>query len=215
MSELRNRIIRLAAAKPELRADLLPLLKEESDPASHDQNKPESYYFGKTANDSFEIRWRVEGGAWQVKRFRNGREYEMWVDKMYENKVPFEVDADSVEGHSEEYLRSLLASGLPPRGVQASTTRTAGRVSVRIEHGAVTVEDIEGTSPFGRVGQVAYLDAGKSGKAATRAAISVVSAFREAMERMSSGGEAIGFVERKVFEGTGKVLRLQYIQLPM
>jgi len=29
---------------------------------------------------------------------------------MYAKKVPFEVDADSVEGHSEEYLRSLLAS---------------------------------------------------------------------------------------------------------
>lgn len=44
MSDLRNRLIRLAAAKPELRADLLPLLKEQADPASHDQNKPESYY---------------------------------------------------------------------------------------------------------------------------------------------------------------------------
>jgi hypothetical protein len=149
MSDLRSRLIRLAAANPELRADLLPLLKEESDPASHDQNKPEHYY------------------------------------------------------------------GLPPRGVQASTTRTAGRVSVRVEHGAVTVEDIEGMSPFGRVGQVAYLDAGKSGKAATRAAISVVSAFGDAMARMSSGNEAISFIERKVFEGTGKGLRWQYIQLPM
>lgn len=44
MSDLRNRLIRLAAAKPELRADLLPLLREQADPASHDQNKPESYY---------------------------------------------------------------------------------------------------------------------------------------------------------------------------
>ena len=41
---LRNRLIRLAAANPELRADLLPLLQEQADPASHDQNKPESYY---------------------------------------------------------------------------------------------------------------------------------------------------------------------------
>lgn len=61
-----------------------------------------------TANNSFEIRWRVLGGSWKVKKFRNGREYEMWADKMYERKVPFELDADSVEGHSEEYLRSLL-----------------------------------------------------------------------------------------------------------
>ena len=44
MSDLRSRLIRLAAANPELRADLLPLLKEEADPASKDQNKPESYY---------------------------------------------------------------------------------------------------------------------------------------------------------------------------
>jgi len=41
---LRSRLIRLAAVHPELRADILPLLKEQSDPASHDQNKPESYY---------------------------------------------------------------------------------------------------------------------------------------------------------------------------
>ena len=44
MSDLRSRIIRLAAANPELRADLLPLLKEDANPASADQNKPESYY---------------------------------------------------------------------------------------------------------------------------------------------------------------------------
>lgn len=41
---LRSRLIRLAAANPELRAEILPLLKEQADPASHDQNKPESYY---------------------------------------------------------------------------------------------------------------------------------------------------------------------------
>jgi hypothetical protein len=43
-ASLRSRLIRLAAAKPELRADLLPLLKEDADPVSHDQNRPESYY---------------------------------------------------------------------------------------------------------------------------------------------------------------------------
>lgn len=41
---LRSQLIRLAAAKPELRADLLPLLKEDAGSASVDQNKPESYY---------------------------------------------------------------------------------------------------------------------------------------------------------------------------
>jgi hypothetical protein len=43
-SDLRSRLIRLAAVNPELRSDLLPLLQQDSDPASHDQNKPESYY---------------------------------------------------------------------------------------------------------------------------------------------------------------------------
>lgn len=44
MSDLRSRLIRLAAANPSLRADILPLLKEDANPASVDQNKPESYY---------------------------------------------------------------------------------------------------------------------------------------------------------------------------
>jgi predicted DNA-binding WGR domain protein len=44
MSSLRSQLIRLAAANPELRADLLPLLKEDANPASLDQNRPESYY---------------------------------------------------------------------------------------------------------------------------------------------------------------------------
>lgn len=44
MTDLRSRLIRLAAANPGLRADILPLLQEQADPASHDQNKPESYY---------------------------------------------------------------------------------------------------------------------------------------------------------------------------
>jgi len=43
-STLRTQIIRLAAAHPELRSDLLPLLKEDSAPESVDQNKPEHYY---------------------------------------------------------------------------------------------------------------------------------------------------------------------------
>ena len=43
-SILRRQLIRLAAARPELRADLLPLLKQDADPASHDENKPQSFY---------------------------------------------------------------------------------------------------------------------------------------------------------------------------
>lgn len=141
MSDLRSRIIRLAAANPELRADLLPLLKEDANPASADQNKPESYY------------------------------------------------------------------GLAPRGVQAAATRTAGIVSVRVEHGFVTVE---GTSVLGRGIQVATLDARENGTAATRAAISVASEFGAAMEQMSSPDEAIGFLGRKVFEITSRRLRWKY-----
>jgi hypothetical protein len=41
---LRSRLIRLAHMRPELRSELLPLLQEDADPASHDQNKPEYYY---------------------------------------------------------------------------------------------------------------------------------------------------------------------------
>ena len=43
-SELRRRVIRLAASNPELRKDLLTILKEEADPTSHDQNLPETWY---------------------------------------------------------------------------------------------------------------------------------------------------------------------------
>lgn len=43
-TDLRNRLIRLAHIRPELRSELLPLLKEDADSASHDQNKPEYYY---------------------------------------------------------------------------------------------------------------------------------------------------------------------------
>jgi hypothetical protein len=43
-SELRRRVIRLAASTPELRKDLLTILKEEADPTSHDQNLPETWY---------------------------------------------------------------------------------------------------------------------------------------------------------------------------
>lgn len=41
---LRNNLIKLAYENPELRKELLPLLKEFSDPESQDENKPESFY---------------------------------------------------------------------------------------------------------------------------------------------------------------------------
>lgn len=148
MSSLRNKIIRLAAAKPELRADLLPLLKEDADPASHDQNRPESYY------------------------------------------------------------------GLPPRGVQASRSRTAGKVSVRFDHG-LTVEDIEGMSPLGRIGQVAHLNTSRSGAKPTRAAIEFARSNAAMLNAMTSGDQAIAAIQSHVYKVTGKSLTWQYIQLPM
>lgn len=66
-TDLRSGLIRLAYTNPELRADLLPLLEKhagegdmaavleaEADPTSHDQNLPEHYYFGKTAEERLE-----------------------------------------------------------------------------------------------------------------------------------------------------------------
>lgn len=72
-ASLRAGLIRLAYANPELRPTLLPLLEKhagddeamddgdmgaeleaEADPTSHDQNLPEHYYFGKTAEERLE-----------------------------------------------------------------------------------------------------------------------------------------------------------------
>jgi hypothetical protein len=58
--------------------------------------------------EAIEIRYKSRWGGWRTKKFRNGREFDTWLDKM--ERVPgFEIDPDSVEGHSEEYLRSLMA----------------------------------------------------------------------------------------------------------
>jgi hypothetical protein len=69
---LRSGLIRLAYANPDLRPALLPLIEKhagdeatdegdmaavldaEADPTSHDQNLPEHYYFGKTAEERLE-----------------------------------------------------------------------------------------------------------------------------------------------------------------
>lgn len=70
---LRSGLIRLAFHNPELRPTLLPLIEKhagdeeemdegdmaavldaEADPTSHDQNLPEHYYFGKTAEERLE-----------------------------------------------------------------------------------------------------------------------------------------------------------------
>ncbi len=63
----------------------------------------------KTASDEIEIEYKVQGKDWTPKKFRNGREFEAWYDKMHK-KPGFEINEESVEGHSEEYLRSLMAS---------------------------------------------------------------------------------------------------------
>jgi hypothetical protein len=72
-ASLRSGLIRLAYANPDLRPTLLPLIEKhaaddeamgegdmavvldaEADPTSHDQNLPEHYYFGKTAEERLE-----------------------------------------------------------------------------------------------------------------------------------------------------------------
>ena len=72
-ASLRAGLIRLAYENPNMRPTLLPLLEKhagddeamgegdmgaeleaEADPTSHDQNLPEHYYFGKTAEERLE-----------------------------------------------------------------------------------------------------------------------------------------------------------------
>ena len=86
MTDLRSRLIRLAAAKPELRADLLPLLQEQADPASVDQNKPESYYglpprgvqaAGRVDPNRvvFKVSRQVDKGEFTVHNMTGGKKY--------------------------------------------------------------------------------------------------------------------------------------------
>lgn len=85
MSDLRSRLIRLAAANPELRADLLPLLQEQADPTSHDQNKPESYYglpprgIQASADNAtrvvFKVSRQVDTGEFTVHNLTGGKKY--------------------------------------------------------------------------------------------------------------------------------------------
>lgn len=62
---------------------------------------------------------------------------------------------------------------------------------------------------------MAHLNEQRSGKPAARAALQFAQTFRDELERMPSGDEAIGFLESRVYEATGKRLVWQYIQLPM
>lgn len=135
MSELRTRLIRLAAANPGLRAEILPLLKEQADPASFDQNKPESYY-GLPPRGVQAAR-KPEGVAerHQLKilldTVRNPMKGKFLGGPSAEKAE--EVLRDTF-GYSDAEIRKLKASdyGLPPKGVQASTVRKAhGPVAIR------------------------------------------------------------------------------------
>ena len=77
------------------------------------------------------------------------------------------------------------------------------------------MKDSDGMSPLGEISQVAYLDERKSGSKASRAAVQVARENQRELESMSSGDQAVGFIESKVYEMTGKHLRWQYIQTPM
>jgi len=95
-----------------------------------------------------------------------------------------------------------------------ASKRTAGKVSVRFDNG-LSVEDIEGMSPLGRVGQVAHLDARRSGAKAAREAISFARSNQRMLNAMSTGDRAVSAIDAHVHEVTGKWLAWSYIQLPM
>lgn len=105
----------------------------------------------------------------------------------------------------------MQGEGMP---LVASTRRTAGKVSVRFDNG-LTVEDIEGMSSFGRIGQVAHLNTSRSGARPTRAAIEFARSNATTLNAMTSGDQAIAAIQAHVYKVTGKSLAWQYIQLPM
>ena len=109
----------------------------------------------------------------------------------------------------------VLREALLPLIKAAGTNRTAGRVKIIFNRGSLAVEDIDGNSPMGRVGQVAHLNDRASGAKATRAALQVAQDNQRELEAMTSGDRAVGFIEAEVRKMTGKGLRWQYIQLPM
>lgn len=111
----------------------------------------------------------------------------------------------------KELADELAKDGMP---LVASTRRTAGKVSVRFDNG-LSVEDIEGNSPFGKVGQVAYLDDRRSGAKAAREAMSFARSNQQMLNAMSTGGQAIAAIDAHVYKATGKSPSWRYIQLPM
>jgi len=77
------------------------------------------------------------------------------------------------------------------------------------------VEDIEGMSPLGRVGQVAYLNKSKSGNSVVKEVYQIMRSQKDVLERLPTGDRVIGEIERQVWEKLRKSVRWDYIQLPM
>ena len=112
------------------------------------------------------------------------------------------------------YALAKTARALRCDFARRASKRTAGKVSVRFDHG-LSVEDIEGMSPLGRVGEVAHLDARRSGAKAAREAISFARSNQRMLNAMSTGDRAISAIDAHVHEVTSKWLAWTYIQLPM
>jgi hypothetical protein len=99
-SELRRRVIRLAASNPELRKDLLTILKEEADPTSHDQNLPETWYGlppqgpGKTAG-------AAKVAAKKMTPFAEAY-FKLWRDKAGMG------DMDDIEDMEKDYVEGKV-----------------------------------------------------------------------------------------------------------
>ena len=77
------------------------------------QNEAHKDEFAKAASDTIEVEYKVQGMRdWKKVRIVR-RLFDDWVDKMAK-KPGFEINPDSIETHSEDYLRSLLASAWGP-----------------------------------------------------------------------------------------------------
>jgi len=153
---------------------------EPKKPAIDEPALPPKQAASKTAFE-IKIEYKVRGGPWQTKQFRNGREFEAWSDKM--QKVPgFEINPDSVDGHSEEYLRSLLAKNqskaaawenLPPGWTQESVQSFWDSLTGDVKHKVTKcMKEMEGkvdnTGAFcGSLGAAVGYRAASSGKNAS------------------------------------------------
>jgi len=132
----------------------------------------------------------------------------------------FDLDINVTEGQSAfRYGRPLLEwvdhylMDVTKAYNKGARQKSAGKITISLNN--LSVEDIDGMSPLGKVGQVAYLDRHKTPASAVKAAIQFMRAKKSELESQRTGDAAIGMIEEYVYKMTGKNLRWQYIQLPM